>query len=126
MESTEVWEISQRVAMAMVIGVLVGLEREVRDKPAGLRTIVLISVGACVFALVSEKMGGPGTDRTRIAAQIVTGVGFLGAGAILREARAVYGLTTAATIWMAAALGMACGFGRSPSCPAPACSSDPA
>lgn len=101
-----------RILAAFVIGLLVGLEREFRDKPAGLRTMILICLGACVFTMVSLVMGGPDAEKTRIAAQIVTGVGFLGAGSILRSTRAVYGLTTAAGIWMVSALGMACGFGE--------------
>jgi len=100
-----------RIGLAAALGMAVGLEREMRDKPAGLRTMILISVGSCLFAMLSELMGAPNADPARIAAQIVSGVGFLGAGAILRDAKAVYGLTTAATIWMIAAVGMACGFG---------------
>lgn len=101
-----------RTAAALVIGTLVGLERQSRDKPAGLRTVILICVGACVFSMVSIVMAGEYVDTTRIAAQIVTGVGFLGAGSIFRSTKAVHGLTTAAGIWMVAALGMACGFGQ--------------
>ncbi len=101
-----------RTAAAVLLGAVVGMEREFRDKPAGLRTLILISVGACVFSMISSVMAGPMVDKTRIAAQIVTGVGFLGAGSILRSTKAVYGLTTAASIWMVAALGLACGFGE--------------
>ncbi len=101
-----------RIVAAMVLGGLIGLERELRDKPAGFRTIVLICVGACVFTMVSAIVGGPDEERTRIAAQIVTGIGFLGAGAILRDRASVIGLTTAATIWSVAAIGMAAGFGH--------------
>ena len=101
-----------RTAAAVLVGTLVGVEREFRDKPAGLRTLVLISLGACVFSMVSLVISGQMVDQTRIAAQVVTGVGFLGAGSILRSTKTVYGLTTAASIWMVAALGMACGFGR--------------
>lgn len=103
--------IAFRIAAAVMAGAVVGLEREFRDKPAGLRTLVLISLGACVFAMVSELIQGQFVDKTRIAAQVVTGVGFLGAGSILRSTKNVYGLTTAASIWMVAALGIACGFG---------------
>lgn len=102
----------ERLTAAGLIGMVVGLERELRDKPAGLRTMILISVGSCLFAMISQRMGGPNSDPTRIAAQVVTGVGFLGAGAILRDARAVYGMTTAASIWMLAAVGLTCGFGE--------------
>ena len=94
-----------RVLVAVLLGGLIGLERELRDKPAGFRTIVLICLGACVFSIVSQIIGGPDFNSTRIAAQIVTGIGFLGAGAILRDRNTVYGLTTAATI-------MAVGFGQ--------------
>ena len=101
-----------QVAVAVVLGGLIGLERELRDKPAGFRTIVLICVGACVFTIVSQLAGGPDLQSTRIAAQIVSGIGFLGAGAILRDRANVLGLTTAATIWSVAAIGMAVGFGH--------------
>ena len=101
-----------RIAAALVLGGLVGLEREVRDKPAGLQTIILICVGACIFTIVSQVVGGPDAQHTRIAAQIVSGIGFLGAGAILRDRVSVIGLTTAATIWAVAAVGMAVGFGH--------------
>ncbi len=101
-----------RIVAAMILGGLIGFERELRDKPAGLRTIILICVGACVFTILSEVMGGPDMQQTRIAAQVVTGIGFIGAGAILRDRQAVFGLTTAATIWAVAAIGMAAGFGR--------------
>ena len=100
-----------RILVAVLLGGLIGLERELRDKPAGLRTIVLICVGAALFTIVSEIVGGPDWDTTRIAAQVVTGIGFLGAGAILRDRSGVYGITTAATIWAVAAIGMGVGFG---------------
>lgn len=100
-----------RIVVAVILGGLVGLERELRDKPAGFRTIILICVGACVFTILSQLAGGPDRENTRIAAQIVTGIGFLGAGAILRDRASVLGLTTAATIWAVAAIGMAVGFG---------------
>ena len=74
--------------------------------------MMLIGLGACIFTIMSETMASDGrADRTRIAAQVVTGVGFLGAGAILRGSFSVHGLTTAASIWLVAALGMSCGFG---------------
>ncbi len=101
-----------RVVAAMVFGGLIGLERELRDKPAGFRTIILICVGACIFTIVSVVAGGPDEETTRIAAQIVTGIGFLGAGAILRDRANVIGLTTASTIWAVAAVGMAAGYGH--------------
>ncbi len=101
-----------RLLASVILGGLIGLEREVRDKPAGFRTIILICVGACLFTILSEAVGGPDWNSTRIAAQIVTGIGFIGAGSILRSRVNVYGLTTAATIWSVAAIGMAAGFGH--------------
>jgi len=100
------------VVLAAAFGGVIGIEREFRRKAAGLRTNVLICVGAAVFTIISRKMGGAGEQSvTRIAAQIVTGVGFLGAGAIVRDRAGVLGLTTAATIWLVASIGMACGAG---------------
>jgi putative Mg2+ transporter-C (MgtC) family protein len=101
-----------RLIASLVLGGLIGIERELRDKPAGFRTIILICVGACVFTVLSEFVGGPDWNTTRIAAQVVTGIGFLGAGAIMRDRATVLGLTTAATIWAVAAIGMAAGFGE--------------
>jgi putative Mg2+ transporter-C (MgtC) family protein len=109
-----------RVVVAAGLGGLVGLERELRDREAGFRTHLLVSVGSCLFTLVSaygfhEFLVSGGnivrSDPTRIAAQIVTGVGFLGAGAIIRQGFSVRGLTTAATLWVVAAIGMASGAG---------------
>lgn len=98
------------IILAVVLGAAIGLEREIKGKAAGLRTNVLISLGAAVFTIISIQMGGgQGDSLTRIAAGVVTGVGFLGAGAIIRERAGVLGLTTAATIWMVASIGMACG-----------------
>jgi putative Mg2+ transporter-C (MgtC) family protein len=91
---------------------VLGAEREFRGHPAGLRTMALISTGACMFTALGllPEFGGR-VDPTRIAAQIVTGVGFLGAGSILRQGEEVRGLTTAASIWVTASIGMAVGFG---------------
>ena len=100
-----------RLLLSFALGTAVGLEREISDKPAGLRTNVLICLGSTLFTLVSLKMAGPMTDPTRIAAQVVSGIGFLGAGAILRDGEHITGLTTAATIFIVAAIGMAVGFG---------------
>lgn len=98
--------------VALVLGLALGSEREFRGHPAGLRTIALIAVGSCVFTgLGLIPSFGKSVDPTRIAAQVVTGVGFLGAGSILRQGEAIKGLTTAASIWVAASLGMAVGFG---------------
>ncbi len=101
-----------RLTFAIGLGGLIGLERELRDKPAGFRTIILISLGACIFTIVSEVVGGKEYESTRIAAQIASGIGFLGAGAIIQNRQSIVGLTTAATVWAAAAVGMACGFGQ--------------
>jgi len=100
-----------KILLALLLGGLLGAEREFRDKAAGFRTLILISVGACLFTLFSIHMGDP-DDPTRIAANIVTGIGFLGAGVILREGARVTGLTTAAMIWLSAALGMGVGSGQ--------------
>jgi putative Mg2+ transporter-C (MgtC) family protein len=91
--------------------VALGVEREWHGHPAGIKTLGLVGVGACLFSGLGLEAFGSTTDPTRIAAQIVTGVGFLGAGAILRQGNEVHGLTTAASIWMTAAIGMSVGFG---------------
>jgi putative Mg2+ transporter-C (MgtC) family protein len=100
-----------KLGMAVLLGGLIGAEREYQDKAAGFRTIILITVGSLLFTLFSLSMD-PGFTRTRIAANIVTGIGFLGAGAIIREGGRIAGLTTAATIWLSAALGMGIGAGE--------------
>jgi putative Mg2+ transporter-C (MgtC) family protein len=101
-----------KLLLALVLGGLIGWERELYDKPAGFRTNTLICVGATLFTIFSLKIGAiPGTDSARIAAQIVSGIGFLGAGAIIRRGEAVLGLTTAATIWFVASIGMGVGAG---------------
>ena len=98
------------VILATIFGALIGLEREFHGKAAGLRTNILICLGAAVFTIISRQMTtGTEDSVTRIAAQIVTGVGFLGAGAIIQDRGGVHGLTTAATIWLVASIGMACG-----------------
>ncbi|MDP3544268.1 MAG: MgtC/SapB family protein [Elusimicrobiota bacterium] len=100
------------LTVALALGAFIGLERELSDKAAGLRTNILICVGSCLFAILSRLLADSiGTDVTRIAAQIVSGIGFLGAGAIMREGEHVTGLTTAATIWVVAAIGVTVGFG---------------
>ena len=100
-----------KLVLAVVFGAVIGAEREFRDKSAGLRTLIFICMGATLFTLYSLKLGGEG-DQVRIAANVVSGVGFLGAGAILRDGNRVTGLTTAAMIWLAAALGMGIGGGH--------------
>lgn len=105
-----------RLLLAGACGGLIGVERELRGKAAGFRTNVLISLGAAVFMIVSMRVvglaGGPAAgDPSRIAAQVVTGVGFLGAGAIIQSGGHVHGMTSAAMIWVVAAVGMAAGAG---------------
>jgi putative Mg2+ transporter-C (MgtC) family protein len=109
-----------RLALAGLLGGLIGAERELREREAGLRTHLLVSVGSALFTIVSaygfHEFLASGqavvrADPTRIAAQIVTGIGFLGAGAIIRQGLSVRGLTTAATLWVVAAIGMATGAG---------------
>ena len=106
-------ELSLRILVAFVVGAVVGIERERRAKAAGLRTHMLVAGGSAMFTIASLTLfgGGDSGDRGRVAAQIVTGVGFLGAGAILRSGATISGLTTAATIWVAAGLGMLAGGG---------------
>ncbi|MBN1310541.1 MAG: MgtC/SapB family protein [Anaerolineae bacterium] len=101
-----------KLGLAILVGGLIGAEREYRDKAAGFRTIIFICVGATLFTILSTRIAGPNNDPARIAANIVSGVGFLGAGAIMRGEGRVMGLTTAATIWIAAALGMGIGGGH--------------
>jgi len=100
-----------KLFLALLAGGLIGAEREFRDKSAGFRTMILICVGAALFTVLSARLA-PDSDPSRIAANIVTGIGFLGAGVILEERGRVTGLTTAATIWLSAALGMAAGMGQ--------------
>src|SRR5947199_2963780 len=100
-----------RLLLAAGLGAAIGLEREYRQKPAGLRTNILIALGSALFTTVSIAIASAGGTPDRIAAQIVTGVGFLGGGAILRSGKSVHGMTTAATIWVNAAVGLACGAG---------------
>jgi putative Mg2+ transporter-C (MgtC) family protein len=113
-------EIAIRLLVAAALSGVIGLEREIRERVAGLRTHMLVGVGSALFTLVSayawsdfifDRSQGTVYDPTRIAAQIVTGIGFLGAGAILRQGLSVRGLTTAAGLWVVAAIGIACGAG---------------
>lgn len=107
-------DISIRLLSAMVLGALIGLERETHGKDAGVRTYALVSMGSALFMIVSidiVKVGG-NVDASRIAAQAVSGIGFLGAGAIMRFEKEIKGLTTAAGIWVAAGVGLACGLGE--------------
>ena len=97
--------------VAILCGGIVGAERERREKPAGLRTLILVCLGSTLFTMASFILNSPSGDSGRVAAQIVTGVGFLGAGAILHGRGMVSGMTTAATIWVMAAIGMLVGIG---------------
>jgi len=105
-------ELIRRLVTAALLGAALGFEREIRQKDAGLRTNILIAVGAALFTLMSIEISGPSGDPGRIAAQIVTGIGFLGAGAIMRTDSGIQGLTTAATVWVNAAVGVAAGGGQ--------------
>ena len=116
-------EVFLRLALAAVLGATIGFERELREREAGLRTHLLVCLGSALFTIISAYgfheflTSGDAVvraDPTRIAAQIVTGIGFLGAGAIIRQGISVRGLTTAATLWVAAAIGMASGAGYYP------------
>ncbi len=100
-----------KIILAILAGGAIGLEREFRDKAAGFRTLIFISVGAALYTIFSIRIGSGG-DPGRIAAALVTGVGFLGAGVIMKDGARVIGLTTAATIWFIAALGMGFGAGE--------------
>ena len=114
-------EMVVRLILASILGAVIGLEREVHGRPAGFRTHLLVSLGSCLFVLTSIQFyrvfgnfSGTmpvGVDPGRIAAQVVTGIGFLGAGAIIREKASIRGLTTAACLWVASAIGIACGIG---------------
>lgn len=105
------WEAIIRVLTTMVLSGLIGAEREAHERPAGLRTHVLVGVGACLFMLLSLSMTELGGDPGRIAAQVVTGIGFIGAGTIWLRGDVIRGLTTAASIWATAAVGMLVGAG---------------
>ena len=101
-----------KIFLAIVLGGTLGMERQYHDKPAGFATNCLICVGAMLFTILSEYMGAAGGDPGRIAAQVVTGVGFIGAGSILRDGNKISGLTTAAGVWLVAAIGMTVGYGQ--------------
>lgn len=104
--------------LAIVFGFAVGLEREVANKSAGLRTNIMVCAGSCLFTILSlygftdVAIITTTRDPARVAAQILTGIGFIGGGTVLRHGTGVYGLTTAATLWMSASIGMACGCGK--------------
>lgn len=110
---TDHWELLDvyKALLAIAAGIILGLERELKDKAAGLKTITIICLGAALFSIISYKVGA-GADNTAIAAYIVSGVGFIGAGAIFKDGFSISGLTTAGIIWLAAAVGTAIGFGE--------------
>jgi putative Mg2+ transporter-C (MgtC) family protein len=113
MDSADI-QMAGRLCLAALLGGLVGLEREIHSQPAGLRTHMIVALGSCLIMLVSLQMGAANpthSDPARIAAQVVAGVGFLGAGAIMRSGLSVRGLTTAACLWTVAAVGLAVGCG---------------
>lgn len=101
-----------KALIALAAGLILGLERELKDKSAGLKTITVICLGSALFTIISQKIGSQYTDSARIASYIVSGIGFLGAGVIFRDGLNVSGLTTASVIWLSAAVGMAVGFGE--------------
>lgn len=100
-----------RLLIAVVLGGIIGLERERRGQDAGLGTFAMVTLGACVFSLVSDLVFSSSSDNTRIASGVVEGIGFLGAGIILHGRGGISGLTTAATLWAAASVGMLVGYG---------------
>ena len=112
-----IWQILMRFLCAMIVGIVIGMEREFTHRPAGLRTHVLVTLGACAVMITGQlvfaqyKPFGANADPARLAAQVISGVGFLGAGTIMREGVNVKGLTTAASLWAVACLGIAAGGG---------------
>ena len=105
-------ELTVRLVVALLLGAVIGWERELQRMPAGFRTHALVSLGSAIFTVISAyAFTGPASDPTRVAAQIVSGIGFLGGGAILHYGGTVRGLTTAASLWAVAAVGMAAGAG---------------
>ncbi|HLT30227.1 MAG TPA: MgtC/SapB family protein [Myxococcaceae bacterium] len=110
----ELGDMLLRLGLAIVLGGILGLEREISRQDAGLRTHLLVTLGSCVFSLVSitGALDDDSSDGTRIASNVVVGIGFLGAGTIMQQHGSVRGLTTAAGIWVAAAIGMAAAFGN--------------
>ncbi len=101
-----------RLLLATFLGAMIGYERERRRRAAGLRTFAAVALGSCLFSIISYLVVPEGRETTRIAAQVVTGVGVLGAGVILQSQGHISGLTTSATLWATAAVGMAVGFGH--------------
>src|SRR3990167_6098702 len=108
------WDIILRLSIAFVLGALVGYEREIHKKPAGLRTHVLISLASALFTILSmsSAFGDGNIDPTRIASMVLTGMGFVGAGVIISSRGELHGVTTATSLWITAAIGMAAGLGE--------------
>lgn len=109
------WEVLDliKAVSSLLVGMMLGAERELKDKAAGFRTITLICLGSTLFTVLSYKLGGgESEDATRIASYVVSGIGFLGAGVIFKDGFSINGLTTASIIWIAAAIGMSIGFGQ--------------
>ena len=113
-DAAQVTRILLRLTLAALLGGLLGIEREHKGKAAGVRTHMLVAMGSSLFVLVSQQAGMDGSDLSRVVQGLIAGIGFLGAGAILKsnDEEKVKGLTTAAGIWLTAAIGMACGIGR--------------
>ena len=108
----DIWEVTIRLLVALLFGGIIGVEREFRAKDAGFRTHFLVSVGSALFCVVSQYgFGEELKDASRVAAQVVSGIGFLGAGTIIFQKNVIRGLTTAAGLWVTAAIGLACGTG---------------
>ncbi|GBC94736.1 hypothetical protein HRbin16_00520 [bacterium HR16] len=107
---SSLWDTLVQLLLASALGAVVGFERELHGRPAGLRTHILLSLGAAMFGILSRGITAPNVDPTRIAAQVVTGIGFIGAGTIIHLGGTVRGLTTAASIWTTAAIGLAVGL----------------
>lgn len=108
----DIWEVTIRLVVALLFGGIIGVEREFRAKDAGFRTHFLVSVGSALFCVVSQYgFGEELKDASRVAAQVVSGIGFLGAGTIIFQKNVIRGLTTAAGLWVTAAIGLACGTG---------------
>ena len=111
-------DLLKRILLAIVLGFIIGIEREMTNKSAGLRTNILVCIGSCLFTILSlygfsnALSVYPMGDPARVAAQILTGIGFIGGGTVLRHGTSIFGLTTAATLWVSASVGMACGCGK--------------
>ena len=113
-DARQFWRILIRLLVAMIVGAVVGLQRERSAKPAGIRTHMLVALGAALFVIGPMEFGMIGDNLSRVIQGLITGIGFLGAGAILKleDKRQIEGLTTAAGLWMTAAMGLAAGLGR--------------